>query len=97
VDEIVAYTSGDARHVDPEIRAALTAGRIDWVTVTSSAIARSLVRLFGDELHGTKLASISPLTSDALRELGYEPAVEATSYTMAGVAEAIAAGHNPNE
>ncbi len=59
------------------------------ITVTSSAIARSLAKLFGDDLRRSKLASISPLTSGVLRELSFEPAAEATEYTMAGLVEAI--------
>ena len=63
--------------------------QIDWITVTSSAIARSLVDLFGSALHDVHLASISPITSAALRERGYEPAVEASVYTMEGLVTAI--------
>ncbi len=74
----------------PEVAAALAGGRIDWVTVTSSAVARSLARLFGENLRRAKLASISPLTSGVLRELGYEPVVEATEFTMPGLVAAIA-------
>ncbi len=65
------------------------AGRIDWLTVTSSAIARSLANLFGDDLRKTRLASISPITSETLRRLGYEPAVEAQEYTLPGIVQAI--------
>ena len=43
VEQVVVYTSRDVEQADPEIAAALAAGRIDWITVTSSAIARSLV------------------------------------------------------
>lgn len=89
VEQIVAYTSSDVDQPDPEIAAMLIAGRIDWITVTSSSIARSLVRLFGVNLRQSKLASISPVTSNTLRELGYEPAVEATEYTMPGLIAAI--------
>ena len=74
---------------DPEIAAALAAGKIDWITVTSSAIARSLVALFGEQLRQARLASISPVTTATLVELGFPPAAEAAEYTMAGVAEAI--------
>ncbi|HVC94961.1 MAG TPA: uroporphyrinogen-III synthase [Pirellulales bacterium] len=42
VEQVVVYRSRDVVAPDPEIAAALAAGRIDWVTVTSSAIARSL-------------------------------------------------------
>jgi len=67
----------------------LAEGRIHWVTVTSSSIARSLVEMFGQNLRKTQLASISPLTSAVLRELGYPPAVEAKQYTLPGLIEAI--------
>lgn len=93
VEQIVVYRSSDVQQAEPEAAAALAAGRIDWITVTSSAIARSLVKLFGDDLRRSKLASISPLTSGVLRELGFEPAVEAAQYTMAGLVEAILGAH----
>ena len=91
VEQVVVYTSRDVERPDPEIAAALSAGRIDWTTVTSSAIARSLVGMFGDELRKTKIASISPVTSATLRELGHEPSAEAREYTMEGVVQAILA------
>jgi uroporphyrinogen III methyltransferase/synthase len=92
VEQIVVYTSADVEQPEPEIAAMLRAGRIGWVTVTSSAIARSLGRLFGGQLRQARLASISPLTSGVLRELGYQPAVEAAEYTLAGLVAAIVAG-----
>jgi len=89
VEQVVAYESVDVEKVDADIAAKMDAGQIDWTTVTSSAIARSLVRLFGDSLRKTKLASISPITSATLRELGHEPAAEAREYTTGGVVTAI--------
>lgn len=89
VDQVVVYTSADVERADPAVAEALTKGRIDWVTVTSSAIARSLVALLGEDLRRTRLASISPVTSQALRELGFAPAAEAQNYTMDGLLEAI--------
>jgi uroporphyrinogen III methyltransferase/synthase len=89
VEQVVAYDSVDVEAADPAIAAKMAAGQIDWTTVTSSAIARSLARLFGQSLNKTKLASISPVTSDTLRELGFEPTTEAKEYTMAGVVAAI--------
>ena len=89
MEQIVAYTSSDVDQPDPDIAAMLAAGQIDWITVTSSSIARSLVTLFGEKLRQSKLASISPVTSNTLKELGYEPAVEATEYTMPGLVDAI--------
>jgi uroporphyrinogen III methyltransferase/synthase len=89
VEQVVAYQSIDVEQADTAIAERMAAGQIDWTTVTSSAIARSLVRLFGDSLKRTKLVSISPITSATLRELGHEPATEAKEYTMAGVVAAI--------
>jgi uroporphyrinogen III methyltransferase/synthase len=89
VEQVVAYRSVDVEAPDPEIASLVLQGHMDWITVTSSAIARSLVRLFGDDLRRAKLASISPITSATLGELGHEPAAEAREYTMEGVVEAI--------
>ena len=98
VEQIVVYTSRDVDKPDDEIAALLRAGKIDWVTVTSSAIARSLVRLFGDDLRRTRLATISPLTTSALAELGHRSAAEAARYTTAGLVDAIlnATGRAPD-
>jgi uroporphyrinogen III methyltransferase/synthase len=91
VEQVVVYSTQDVTAADPAVAAALAGGRIDWVTITSSAIARAVVGLFGADLRKSRLASISPLTSGVLRELGFEPAVEAQAYTMAGLVAAIAA------
>jgi uroporphyrinogen III methyltransferase/synthase len=89
VDQVVAYTSADVQEPVPHVAQAVEERTIDWVTVTSSAIARSLVRLFGKRLNDLKLASISPVTSATLRELGHEPSVEAAEYTTEAVVRAI--------
>lgn len=89
VDQLAAYASVDVTEVDPRVRNLMDAGQIDWVVAMSSASARSLVRLFGDALHTTRIASLSPLTSAALRECGMEPAVEASEYTGAGLIQAL--------
>ena len=91
VDQIVVYDSVDVDSADPDVAAAMSAGDIDWVTVTSSATAKSLARLYGDALRQTRLASISPLTSSVLKDLGYDVAAEALPHTMAGLTEAILA------
>ena len=91
VEQVVVYSSTDVERSEEDVAAAMSAGRIDWVTVTSSAIARSLVALFGEQLRNAKLASISPVTSETLRQLGYEPAAEAREYTTEGLVAAILA------
>ncbi len=93
VEQVVVYSTNNVETADPHIAAALAAGRVDWVTVTSSAIARAIVGLFGEPLRTARLASISPVTSQTLRKLGHPPAAEAAEYTMAGLVAAIAAEH----
>ena len=89
VDQLICYQSVDIEQADQEVKERLSSHRIDFVTVTSSAIAMSLAGLFGDDLHKTALVSISPITSGALRESGFEPAVEADVYTMDGLVDAV--------
>jgi uroporphyrinogen III methyltransferase/synthase len=95
-EQVVAYRSVDRKAVSANSMQAMAAGEIDWVTVTSSAIAESAVRLFGETISQTKLVSISPTTSTVLRELGYSPAAEATAYNMSGIIEAIIAAREAN-
>ena len=50
--------------------------------------------LLGDQaasiLPSLKLASIGPITSRTIRTAGYQPTVEARTYTVEGLADAIA-------
>ncbi len=89
VEQVVVYTSRDVAAPDEEIARLLRQGQIDWITVTSSAIARSLAQAFGADLQRSRLASISPITSATLAESGLKVAAEARPYTMAGLVEAI--------
>ena len=89
VDQIVVYDSQDVATADPDVQTLMDDRQVDWITVTSSAIARSLDHMFGGQLGECSLASISPITTATLRELGLEPTVEAKTYTMDGVVEAI--------
>lgn len=89
VQQVVAYESRDVAAPDPPIADALAAGSIDWIMVTSSASARSLVNLFGDNLQQASLVAISPLTGGVLTELGYPPAVVADEYTSEGMITAL--------
>ncbi len=86
VTQVVAYSSTDVTEEsmlwNSEIREALEAGKVDYVTITSSAIATSAVRLFGESLRKTRLVSISSLTSNVLRKLGYPPTLEAKNADM---------------
>jgi uroporphyrinogen-III synthase len=66
----------------------------DIITFTSSSTARNLFALLenaGIALpHGIVLASIGPITSATLRELGCEPTLEAAEATIDSLVAAIA-------
>ncbi|MCL2304741.1 MAG: uroporphyrinogen-III synthase [Planctomycetaceae bacterium] len=89
VEEIVAYESVDVDKPEPQIVSLMESGRIDWTTCTSSAIAASLVRMFGECLRKTKLVSISPITTETIRRFGFENIVESRNATMPGIFETI--------
>jgi uroporphyrinogen III methyltransferase/synthase len=91
VTQVVAYVSRDVAQVEPVVAAALAAGEVDWITVTSSAIGRSLVTLLGSALGQAKVASISPITSGALSTLDVIVAVEAQDHSLDGLIAAITA------
>jgi uroporphyrinogen-III synthase len=59
---------------------------LDAITFTSASTARNLAALLGQAglaiPSGVVLASIGPITSEALRELGYRPTVEAGESTI---------------
>lgn len=65
----------------------------DVITFTSASTARNLDDLLkAAEVvlpEGIPLASIGPVTSLALRDLGYEPTIEAAESSLAGLTQAI--------
>ncbi|MCO8121737.1 uroporphyrinogen-III C-methyltransferase [Stieleria sp. TO1_6] len=89
VQEVVAYQNVDVAQADPTILDALSSGQISWVTVTSSATARNLHRLYGDALTHCRLAAISPVTAQTLAELGLTVAAVADPYTSESLVHEI--------
>ena len=67
------------------------------VTFTSSSTVRNFVALLGaahTSLDGIRLASIGPVTSSTLRELGLRVDIAAPEFTIPGLVQAIVAcGH----
>ena len=69
--------------------------RPDIITFTSSSTVRNFIALgehgrnSGAYISGVKCASIGPVTSSTLRELGLPVDIEATEYTIPGLIRAI--------
>lgn len=91
--ELVIYVSRDVEALPASIVKSLESNQIDWITVTSSSIARSVQRLLGQWLAkgASQLVSISPQTTRVLEEVGLQPAAEAERYDSDGVVAAIEA------
>ncbi|HEX8905582.1 MAG TPA: uroporphyrinogen-III C-methyltransferase [Longimicrobiaceae bacterium] len=89
VVEVTAYrTVQDGAGAD-EVRRRLDAGEIDLVTFTASSTVRNFAELVGAGVGAAKVASIGPITSQTVRELGMAVDVEAKEYTIPGLVDAI--------
>jgi uroporphyrinogen III methyltransferase/synthase len=95
VEQVAVYSQCDAAEWDATVLEEIGAGRVDYVTLTSSNIARALVRgLDAAAIEAIRsarvgLVTISPVTSDAVRGLGLPVVAEAREYTAAGVVAAL--------
>ncbi len=74
----------------------IRAGSVDWITLTSSATAERLYSLLPPDLRTPlhpriRLATISPVTSEAVRRCGWTVSAEAEVYIWDGVVAAIQA------
>ena len=94
VDVVEAYETVVPQASRTRLRKALgnLRRRPHVVTFTSSSTVRNFVALLGAgqrNLVGIKLASIGPVTSATLRELGLRVDIEAKEFTIPGLVEAI--------
>lgn len=97
VDVVEAYETLLPKSSRTQLLAALKNGRKrpDVITFTSSSTARNFVELIGEKtaysgmLDGVKLASIGPVTTATLKELGLNVEIRAKEYTILGLVAAI--------
>lgn len=94
VDVVEAYETVVPKQSRNRIRALMKKpARPHIVTFTSSSTVRNFAELLGPDrarsLTDVQFASIGPVTSATLRELGLPVAIEAREFTMAGLIRAI--------
>ncbi|MBY0456548.1 MAG: uroporphyrinogen-III synthase, partial [Gemmataceae bacterium] len=95
VEQVTVYDQVDVAAPPAGVLDALRRGEIRYVTLPSSNIARAVLRAFDDTLRGRvergeiRLVAISPETGNAVRELGFPVAAEATTFTEDGLIEAV--------
>jgi uroporphyrinogen-III synthase len=103
VDVVEAYETVIPEFSRRRLRSALKSQkrRPDWITFTSSSTVRNFVALLserrgrvsrvhlGGQGNRVRFASIGPITSSTLRELGLPVDVEAAEYTIPGLIKAM--------
>lgn len=93
VDVVEAYETVIPQSSRTRLRAILkdSKRRPHAITFTSSSTVRNFIALLGKKpsLNGVRLASIGPVTSATLRELGLPVDVEAIEYTIPGLIKAL--------
>jgi uroporphyrinogen III methyltransferase/synthase len=94
VDQVAVYHHHDAESLPEAVIERIQNRTVDWVTLTSSAIAARLYDLLPASARehvgrNVRLASLSPVTSETVRRLGWSVAVEAAEYTWEGLIRAL--------
>ncbi len=101
IDEISAYqTVNDTENLDSLI-GQLELGDIDLITFTSSSTVTNFKKLiphdrFKSLLKNITIASIGPITSETAVKNGFNVHIEAQSYTIPGLCEAIVSHLQPD-
>ena len=66
---------------------------VNWITFTSSSTVKNFATLLGPDavaqLAKLKIASIGPITTQTLNEMGLKPTVQAESFNIDGLVQAI--------
>jgi uroporphyrinogen III methyltransferase / synthase len=94
VDQVAVYHNSDVEALPQPVVERIIAGTIDWITLTSPAITARLHELLPQKARDrigqeVRLASLSPVTTDAARSVGWTVAVEAAEFTWDGLLHAI--------
>ncbi len=94
VDDIAVYRNVAETDGSTDAAAKLLIGGADWVTFTSGSTVEYFHARFNlptllKKFPRTKLASIGPETSKAIKALGLEPAIEAKQHTIEGLVAAL--------
>ena len=96
VEQVAVYRNADAPSIPLEVVDRIASGSVDWITLTSSAIAERFHALLPEAVRrevgrSARLASLSPVTSATIEHLGWPVAVEARTYDWSGLVGAIVA------
>lgn len=95
LDVVIAYRTVVPQQMDPGLSKLIRNQGLDAVTFTSSSTVRNLARLAGEDLpgllKGVTVACIGPITAETAMQMGLEPHIVATTYTIEGLVQALVA------
>lgn len=92
VDEVVCYKTKQSNFDSNDIIMKLKNKDIHIITFTSSSTVKNFVKFIKNDfslLNGIKIASIGPITSETAEKYGISVDIEASTYTIDGLMEAI--------
>ncbi|NJD01988.1 MAG: uroporphyrinogen-III C-methyltransferase [Ruminiclostridium sp.] len=96
VDDLTVYKTVVDMPLKEEMLEMLEAGRIDYITFTSSSTVRNLVSILGteniDKIMGTKVVCIGPVTARTAEECGLGAVAVADRHTIDGLVEKLIGG-----
>lgn len=97
VDETCLYTAASPDNTDREKLKEIIDGKADAITFTSSSAVSNFVDLIGKQNvnhadSNVKVACIGPVTADTARRCGFSVDIEAKTYTIDGLVEALVEG-----
>ena len=96
VTRVTAYRTVVPQLGDMDIPDLLKNGQIDGVTFTSSSTVRNFAKILdryplADLMKGVKVASIGPVTSETVRDIGLQVDIEPKEITIPALVEAMGA------
>ena len=93
VNDVAIYETRPATALPPVLIEALHERHVNWITFTSSSTVKNFVKLIGQsykkQLNGVRLASIGPVTTATLNDLGLPPTIQADTFDIDGLVQAI--------
>mgnify|MGYP001089986475 CR=1 FL=1 len=99
VDNVAIYTAIPAKNDSVRLADAIKDGTIDWLTFASPSSADGFFEQIGEESVNAariKIASIGPVTSERLTELGVKADATAKEHTLDGLLDAVEEHENKN-
>ena len=93
-EEVVVYRHEEITELPPGLAARIEQEELEWIALSSPAIARGLKQLLPETClkklgHSTRLAAISPVTAEAAVACGLPIQVTAQTHTWPGLFDAI--------